>query len=292
MELWQLKYFLAVAEELNFGRAAQRLYVAQPSVTRAVQALEAQLGVVLLLRDKRGVELTLAGAAFVGEARAILARAEFGMRTVRRAADGEISTLTLGFEGSSALSFIPAAAALFHQRYPEVVIEFNEMPSQSQVEALKKGTLDIAFVVMPVGDASVDIKIIAEEELVVAMSNSHRLSGAPGITPADFAGEQIIGRSEGNGCGVSLKVKDVVGHHLSKPMLQIVDSHLRTQFIAAGFGLSVTPATTARMNAEQLTYRPFSPAVSIQIAVARNREHVSDAIASHFLHAVSAILTI
>jgi len=290
MELWQLKYFLAVAEELNFGRAAQRLFVAQPSVTRAIQALEGLLGVMLLLRDKRGVALTPAGVAFVGEARAILARAEFSMRTVRRAALGEISVLNLGFEGCSALSFVPAAVSLFHQRYPEVVIEFNEMSSQFQIEALKKGAIDIGFVILPVSDGDVDIAVIAEAPLVVAMSNTHPLIESAGITLGDISGEQIIGRSEGNGCGISLKVRDVVGNHLGKPMLQIVDSHLRTHFIAAGFGLSILPASTAKMSAGQFTYRPLSPPASIQIAVARNLEHKDDIITRHFLHAVSEVL--
>src|SRR5262245_36364071 len=107
MELWQLRYFDAVATELHYGRAAARLNVAQPSVTRAVQALEKELRVALLLRDRRRVELTAAGRAYHAELRAALARLDSGASLARRVARGEAGRLVIGFEGSSAFSFIP-----------------------------------------------------------------------------------------------------------------------------------------------------------------------------------------
>src|ERR1700693_5828009 len=137
MELWQLKYFLAVADELNYGRAAARLNVAQPSVTRAVQGLENELGVTLFLRDKRRVELTPAGRVFADEARRLLAGLEIGVRQARRLERGEVGTLTIGFEGLSAFAFISHAVQAFQGSYPDVTIDLLEMSAALQAIALK-----------------------------------------------------------------------------------------------------------------------------------------------------------
>src|SRR5438270_10401421 len=149
MEIWQLRYFLAVAEELNYGRAARKLNVAQPSVTRAVQGLEREIGVSLILRDKRRVELTPAGRGFAEDVRRLLSHAETSVRLARRTARGEVGSLTIGFEGSSAFAFIPQAVKAFRAGHPDFTFELLEMPTADQVAALKERRIDLGFVVPP-----------------------------------------------------------------------------------------------------------------------------------------------
>ena len=120
MELRQLQYFLAVAEELNFGRAAARLQIAQPPLSRQIRAFEQELGVELFRRTKRRVELTEAGRVFLEEARQILSQVEQGVRVAQRASRGEIGRLVVGFEGSSTYDVIPVSLKVYRERFPEV----------------------------------------------------------------------------------------------------------------------------------------------------------------------------
>lgn len=286
MELWQLKYFLAVAEELNFGLAGERLHVAQPTVTRAIQSLESELGVALLLRDKRNVELTHAGRVFLEEARAILAKAESSVRLVRRAASGEIGTLNIGFEGSSALSFVPVAAGLFHQRYPDIRINFFEMPTSAQIVELKKCALDAGILVLPINDAELDVRFVSREPLWVAMSPAHRLATQERIAPEDMAEERILGLSARSACGINLKIADVLGHHVVDPIVHISDTYLRTEFVRAGLGISIVPASVARTMGDQVTFRPLWPAAYLDIAVAASRHNPPDPVTQHFFDAM------
>jgi DNA-binding transcriptional LysR family regulator len=193
MELWQLKYFLAVADELNYGRAAARLNVTQPAVTRAVQGLENELEVTLFLRDKRRVELTPAGRVFADEARGVLAGLETSARQARRVERGEVGTLTIGFEGLSTFTFIPRAVQAFQARYPDVSIDLLEMSATELAAALKDHRIELGFVVPPIDDPVIAVEVVGSESL--AMPAAHRLARQPTVKIADLAGERHIGSS-------------------------------------------------------------------------------------------------
>jgi DNA-binding transcriptional LysR family regulator len=290
VEFWQLRYFLAVCDELNFGRAAERLHVAQPSVTRAVQALEAELGVLLFIRDKRNVELTRAGQAFRQEAQAILGKVESGMRIAKRAAQGEAGTLVVGFEGSSALRFLPIAACRFRQRFPGVSIDFVQSTTHDQVLALKRGVIDLGFVVPPIVDSDVQIEILMQEELLLLMAPGHRLAEKPCIAPSEIAAERVIWPAEGEKCGTNRKIKEVLGDYVRDMAARISDTYLRTEFIAGGFGVTLAPASTARTLRDRLASRPLAPPAFIEIGVAFNKDHAPDPIMTRFLDEVKSTL--
>ncbi|KVD46826.1 hypothetical protein WS61_10025 [Burkholderia sp. ABCPW 11] len=291
MEIWQLRYFVAVCEELNFGRAAARLHVAQPSITRAVQGLEAELGVLLLMRDKRNVEPTRAGQAFFREAQAILGRMESSVRIAQRGADGEIGHLVVGFEGSSALRFLPIAAARFRQRYPDVVIDFVQSTTDDQISALKRGEIDLGFIVPPATDREIEVELLLQEELLVLMAPDHRLVGNKSIGPSEIASEQVIWPAEGEKCGTNRKIKEVLGDHVRDMTARISDTYLRTEFIAAGFGVTLAPASAARSLGHRLASRPLTPPAFIQIGVAFNRDHTPDTITTRFLDEVKSTIS-
>jgi LysR family transcriptional regulator, benzoate and cis,cis-muconate-responsive activator of ben and cat genes len=286
MELWQLKYFLAVADELNYGRAAARLNVAQPSVTRAVQGLESELGATLFLRDKRRVELTPAGRVFADETRGLLAGLEASARQARRVERGEVGTLTIGFEGLSQFAFIPRAVQTFQVRYPDVSIQLLEMSATEQSVALKDHRIELGFVVPPIDDPAIEVEVVGSESLVLAMPAAHRLARQPTVKIADLAGERHIGSS--TLCGVVnrpmvLALLGTVGP--GHQVAQVSDTQLRLCFVAAGLGLTLLPASAAELTLAGINYRPLQPPVHVELAIARLKSARADAALERFVEA-------
>jgi LysR family transcriptional regulator, benzoate and cis,cis-muconate-responsive activator of ben and cat genes len=286
MELWQLKYFLAVADELNYGRAAARLNVAQPSVTRAVQGLENELGVTLFLRDKRRVELTPAGRVFADEAGNLLAGLETSARQARRVERGEAGTLTIGFEGLSQFAFIPHAVQAFQARYPDVSIKLLEMSATEQAAALKDHRIELGFVVPPIDDPAIEVEVVGSESLVLAMPAAHRLAQRPMVKIAELAGERHIGSS--TLCGVvnrpmTLALLGAAGP--GQQVAQVSDTQLRLCFVAAGLGLTLVPASAAELTLPGINYRPLQPPVHVELAIARLKNARPDAALERFVEA-------
>jgi DNA-binding transcriptional LysR family regulator len=286
MELWQLKYFLAVADELNYGRAANLLNVAQPSITRAVQGLENELGITLLLRDKRRVELTPAGRVFADEARGLLAGLEMGVRQARRVERGEVGTLTIGFEGLSPFAFIPRAVQAFQARYPDVTVEFWEMPATDQAAALKDHRIELGFVVPPIYDPALEVQVIGFESLVLAMPAAHPLAQQLTVKIAQLADERLIGSS-------------TLCSHIDRPVMvaqlgaagpgqlvvQVSDTQLRLRFVASGLGLTLVPASAAELTPAGIKYRPLQPPLRVELAIARLKGARGDAALERFVEA-------
>jgi DNA-binding transcriptional LysR family regulator len=289
MELWQLKYFLAVADELNYGRAAARLNVSQPSVTRAVQGLENELGVTLFLRDKRRVELTPAGRVFADEARGLLTGLEKGVRQARRVERGEVGTLTIGFEGLSPFAFIPRAVQAFQARYPDVAVEFWEMPATDQAAALKDHRIELGFVVPPIHDPALKVEVIGSESLVLAMPTGHRLTRQPTVNIAQLADERLIGSS--TLCSLIHRptmVAQLGGTGPGHQIAQVSDTQLRLCFVASGLGLTLVPASAAKLTPAGINYRPLQPPLHVELAIARLKNARRDAALERFVEAARA----
>ena len=145
MELRHLRYFTAVAEHLNFSEASRRIHVAQPAVSQTILDLEEELGVRLLLRDRRTVRLTAAGETFRLEALEILRRNQEAVRLTKRAALGEVGQLRIGFFGSATAAFLPALVQEYHRRFPDVELTLLELTATEQIEAFDRGQLDVGF---------------------------------------------------------------------------------------------------------------------------------------------------
>jgi DNA-binding transcriptional LysR family regulator len=183
-----VQYFIAVAEELHFGRAAERLRIAQPSLSHQIRRLEQQLGVTLLDRTSRRVELTDAGRALLREGRRLLAHSE---RTTRLVRSSVVQRLTLGFYGSAASELLPGLLDAFATTHPNVEVSVREL-LLDQIDELLGGGVDVAFTRLLPGQAEVEVEVIAREPRVVALPISHPLAARPELCFEDLRRESFI----------------------------------------------------------------------------------------------------
>ena len=153
MELRQLRYFVAVAEELHFRRAAERLHMSQPPLSHQIRLLEEELGCELLARTRRRVEMTPAGVAFLRDARAVLADLDRAAHNARRIHEGQTGTLRVSFAGSALLSLVPRVVQRLSATHPAIDIELHERSTSDQIRALAAGATDLGLAPLPVGDA-------------------------------------------------------------------------------------------------------------------------------------------
>lgn len=189
MELRHLRYFVAVAEELHFGRAALRLRVAQPALSQQIQQLERELGVVLLARTRRRVALTEPGRAFLAEARRTLADADHAARAARRAAAGEIGRLRVGYVDLATYLVLPAILRAYRARYPVVSLTLTELHREPLRDALARGDLDVGFFVLRESDGAFAATRVAANPLVVALPAGHALARRARVPLAALAEE-------------------------------------------------------------------------------------------------------
>lgn len=194
MELRHLRYFVAVAEALSFRRAAERLHVAQPALSKQIKDLEQAVGAQLLNRNTGGVMLTDAGAMLLDEARDILERVDMAAAGARDAAAGRGGRLTVGNLGALSASFLPAILAAFRAKYPLVEVNLHEMSLPDQLAALKAGTIHVGFTINPVATIPPELERteILESRMAVAMGKDHPLAGRARVSLADLADEQFL----------------------------------------------------------------------------------------------------
>jgi len=268
MELRHLRYFVAVAEEGHVTRAAERLGIQQPPLSQQIRALERELDVQLFHRKPRGVELTPAGRALFGEAKAIIDRAAEAVAATRRAARGEAGRIGLGFTSSASFHpFVPRAIRAFREAHPLVGLALEESGTTELVDALRAETIDAAFVRSPVG-ASADLVVrpLLEEPMVVALPSGHPLSVIGGMLPlADLAGETFILYRRPVGPGLHDAIIAACDRAGFSPKIgQEAPRMLSTlSLVAAGLGVTVVPQSMSRLEAEGVAYRGLDPAAQL-----------------------------
>jgi DNA-binding transcriptional LysR family regulator len=183
-----VQYFVTVAEELHFGRAAERLHIAQPSLSHQIRRLEQQLEVTLLNRTSRRVELTAAGRVLLTEGRRLLEQSQRAIRLTRAA---ETEHLTIGFYGSAANAWLPRLLRAFNKRHPDVDVSVKDL-LLGGLEDILDGGVDLAFTRLLPGQAGVEVEVIAREPRLVAVPNSHPLSDRASLTFDDLRNESFI----------------------------------------------------------------------------------------------------
>ncbi|MGA9705429.1 LysR substrate-binding domain-containing protein [Pseudomonas sp.] len=192
MDLKQLRYFVAVAEELHFGRAATRLFISQPALSFDIKKLESQLDIQLLNRNNKSVSLTNAGQVLLDEARYLLLRAEQAKRLTLRSAQGFAGRLSVGFVNSVLYRGLPQAVKTFEQDHPDTEIVLMEMNSAEQAQALQRGQIDIGFVHWSKFPESIRCELILREPFVCCLPASHRLAGREKIDLTELADDDFI----------------------------------------------------------------------------------------------------
>ena len=195
MELRHLRYFVAVAEELHFGRAAARLHIAQPPLSRQIRDLERDVGTPLFERVPRGVELTAAGRAFLPEARLTLAQAARAQRTAERAARGEIGRLRVGFvEAATYARVLPEVLGFFRMHLPNIGISLFEMDAQAQADAFRDGRIDLGILHSVPADADrlLHVESVYTDPMIAAVPGTHRLAKQTRIALGTLAAESFV----------------------------------------------------------------------------------------------------
>ena len=192
MELRHLRYFVAVAEELNFSRAAQRLHIAQPALSNQIKSLEGELGVQLLERTRRVVRLTEAGKTLLSDARPLLADARTAEMHARGAQKGETGTLHIGYVLSTANARLASIIKAFRRDFPGVNPDLAQLPTGAQIAGLRNRQLDVGFVRPPVSSPEIQVEVIGEEKMVLAVAASDPLARKKRLTWDDLNGKMVL----------------------------------------------------------------------------------------------------
>ena len=264
LDLRQLRYFIAVADELHFGRAAARLHIVQPALSMQIKALEQHLGAELLTRSRQHVALTSVGAAFLQEARRVVAQAERAEAVGRRAADGRIGLLRVGYIASAPFSgVLSRAMSSFVRDFPEVELRLEELGSPEQVQRLRDGALDVGFVRLPLASAAgIDVVRLTRERIMVALPSGHRLAAQTAIAPAALRDERFIIASSQADIGFAAVIRRICEKGGFTPLV----AHTVTQVAAAivlveaGLGISLVPQSATAIQVGTITYRQLRDA--------------------------------
>jgi DNA-binding transcriptional LysR family regulator len=265
IELRHLRYFLAVAEELNFGRAAERLNITQPSLSRQIQNLEKELRIILFERNQRQIRLTAPGQIFLAEVEQIILRFDQGIRVLERASRGEIGQLTVGFQGSSVYDIIPVSIKAFSERFPGVEVIMQPMETSEQVIAIAENNLDVGFVIPPITDASLEVEILLQEPLVLALPENHPLAAQSEIAIAALANEPLILASRDRGCGLHEQIFEIYQRAALRPNVVCAAREMQVMlgFVAAGMGISLLPSHVKNFQRTGVIYRQLIPEAPI-----------------------------
>lgn len=263
MELRHFRYFVAVAEELNFTRAAERLHMAQPPLSTQIRLLEEDLGAQLFVREKRRVYLTQAGRDLLVRARGILAAADDARLAVRRAARGESGELHLGYTASAMFTeVLPGAIRRFKKRMPHIQLHLHEMSSMDQLYAIHHRELDVGIVRQPATAAppGVQFEEWYEAPLVAAMSKSHALAERKTLAVGDLKDEPLIVFPRDSGIGLHWRVVELCTKAGFRPRIahETRDYAVMIGLVAAGVGIAVVPTDTRCIGLEGVTYRPLA----------------------------------
>jgi DNA-binding transcriptional LysR family regulator len=262
MELRHLRYFVAVAEELHFSRAAQRVGIAQPPLSQQIKTLEDEVGAPLFYRTKRKVELTAAGQAFLGEARRTLAQAEHALRVARRAARGEVGQLAIGFVSSAVYGRFASVFRIMRSQHAEVALTLHELTSEEQVEAVKGNRLDVGLVRPPVvGAEGLSLRSVSQEPLVAVLPQGHALSRQPHVALKALAKEPFLLVPRHLGPGFYDQIIRLCARAGFTP--NVVQEARTAQtiisLVAAGMGVSLVPASLRNLRRTGVVYRPIEP---------------------------------
>lgn len=292
MELRHLRYFVAVAEELHFGRAAVRLSIAQPPLSQQIQQLESELGVRLFVRARPRIALTDAGKAFLPAAREVLARAEAAVEAARRADRGELGALRIGFAGSAIYDMLPLMVRVYRERHPDVRVTLREMNTLEQVEALEMGMLDTGFLRMPVRSPALALEVVRREPFIVALPEGHPLAALERIPPRALADEPFILLPRHWQSGFYDEVIAFCRAQGFSPRVvqEATELHTIVGLVMAGLGVSLVPASLHHLREQGVAYRPLEgdPPVA-EMALAWRRDDDSRVLAG-FLATARAII--
>src|SRR6478752_3290079 len=271
MELRQLRYFLVVADELHFGRAAERLHITQPPLTVAVKGLERELGVQLFDRTTRRVTLTAAGQAFKDRVQSAVADLDAAAGDVADVAAGKSGRIRVGFVSSASYTTVPEAIRAFRRQRPRIDLVLHPLTSGEQIEQLLDGNLDLGLIRDPGDVPGLNLELLSTEDLVVVLPETHRLAAVQEIRPQDLEGEPMILFPYRLMPGFVARVLGLFNALPTPPIVvqQAIHQETVLGLVAAGLGISVLPESVQRFQMPGVTTRRFVDRPQTELRVAR-----------------------
>ncbi len=269
MELRHLHTFIALAEELHFGRAAARLHVVQPAVSQTLKHLEAEVGARLLERSSRRVSLTPAGQGFLEHARRALAEVDHAVASARRLAAGEQGSLTLRFTAMSALTVLPRALARYRDRYPAVDVQLQQGGTEDTLEALRHGRCDLGFTALPDPVPGLSSEPISDDRLVAVLPLGHRLERRRSVRFAELAADPVVALPRHAEPGIHERHRAacaVVGA-TPRVALEVDTVEGLVAFVATGLGVAFLPETVRRLRPMGVCIVPVTPSEPARVFV-------------------------
>jgi DNA-binding transcriptional LysR family regulator len=274
MELRHLRYFLAVAEALNFTRAAAQLRIAQPALSRRVQDLEEEIGVDLLKRGPRGVILTAEGKLFLEKTRQLLKLADESVEQVRALARGQYGELHIGYSPSPTVEILPPALAAFQKAFPHVNVLLHDASQRELVEGLQNGTLELAVMVPPAGDqtAGIQFEVLRSYPLCVAMTAAHPFARMKSIPLERLAAEPLVALRRKDYPEADHFLDRLFASSRAKPRIAVEcdsASSLITE-VEAGRGIALATPVFKLVAGKRLLYRPLTGTTEVlSVGIAR-----------------------
>ncbi|NMK46339.1 LysR family transcriptional regulator [Achromobacter sp. Bel] len=257
MDFRQLRQFVVLATELNYRKAAARLHMTQPPLSVAIKRLEAEIGADLFERDRLGVRLTVAGGAFLREAKRLLEGADAALQAARDAAEGRMGALRVCAVPSAALHLLPRILPEFTQRFPHIRLRLSSGSTVSILAGLQRGELDAAFLVPPAsGVPGIAITALQRERLVLAVPAGHHVAGMKRVRLSDLMDETLVTLAHSDSPGFAGEIVAACQRAGFHPRVLQESSHalISLPLIAAGLGVAIVPAALRRIAIDNVAY--------------------------------------
>lgn len=286
MELRHLHYFIAVAEELHFSRAAERLCISQPPLSQQIRSLEDELGVKLFERTKRHVKLTEAGNVLLEHSYLVLAQLEQAIEATQRVGRGEVGRLAIGFVGSATYTVLPEILSAFRAQFPAVELQLRELTTAQQIQALHHKQVDIGIVRSAISEPGLSVELLLPESLVLALPEAHPLSAQTEVSLSTLADELFILFPAKMGPVFYKKIIHSCQQagFCPKVAQEAVQMQTIIGLVAAGLGIAIVPASLQNFHRNGVIYRPLQEQIPQTGLYLAWRQHDSSPVISAFLN--------
>ncbi|UBF28230.1 LysR family transcriptional regulator [Kovacikia minuta CCNUW1] len=286
MELRHLHYFITVAEELHFSRAAERLHISQPPLSQQIQNLEDELGVKLFERTKRQVHLTEAGKVFLERCYLVLAQLEQAIAVTQQIGRGEVGQLAISFVGTAMFTLLPEIFRVFREQFPAVELRLHELTTAQQIQALYDKQIDIGIVRSAINEPGLSVECFLPESLVLALPETHPLSAQTQVALSSLANESFILFPATMG---PVFYEQIIGScqqagFRPKVAQEAVQMQTIVGLVAAGLGIAIVPASLQNFPRSGVIYRPLKEEIPNTELYLTWRQHDSSPVVRAFLN--------
>lgn len=270
MELRHFRYFVAVAEELHFGRAAERLHMAQPPLSQQIRQLEVEIGFALFRRTKRSVQLTEAGQLFLDRVRVIFAQVDQAIEIGRQASRGDLGQMVVGFVGSAAYNVLPPILQSMRTQVPGVGLELRELTTVQQLQWVAEGNIDVGFVRPPVNLPGLESEVIFQEPLMMALPECHPLCQDETVAVRSLRNEPFIQFPRVLAPGLYDPIISLCQQAGFSPNVvqEAIQMQTIVSLVAAEMGVAIVPASLQNLQRQGVVYKPLAevtPLVAIAL---------------------------